>query len=136
MMNKKYYITTKEDKVGTVFAAAEYGDDRFRQVLINKVPSNGVEAFEDITKFLIEHGIDKEVNMISLKFKDVDIANHIGNHLDKTNYFKNLSNDFHCTFFSSPSVFSNDVHKMHKAEASLGTYLILREHYAKRDLIK
>lgn len=134
MMNSKFYIAIKEDKVGTAFAVAKYEEDEFRQVLINKVNSNGLQAYEDIVRWLIDN--DTKSSMMSFKFRNVDIAVHIGNMLDKTDEYKKISKEKHCIFFSSPSTFTNDFHKMHKAEASLGSYLILREHYIKTGKIK
>ena len=128
-MNNKYYISTREDKVGTVFAVAKYEDDEYRQVYINKVASNGMDALKDIVDWLIEKDTNNDTKMMSFKFKNVDIAAQIGNMLDKTEEYKKLKEKNHCIYFSSPAVFSKDLTKMHKAEASLGSYLILREHY-------
>ena len=39
-MNIKYYIATKQDKVGTAFTVARYEEDEFRSTYINKVATN------------------------------------------------------------------------------------------------
>lgn len=135
-MNLKYYIATKEDKVGTVFAVAKYEDDEFRQVYINKISSNNMEGIEEIVKWIADKDSNKNVGIMSFKFKDIDTAKHIGNLLDKNDYYNELKNKNHCTYFASPAVFSKDLHKMHKAKSSLMSYLILREHYIKTGKLK
>lgn len=129
MENIKYYIATRQDKVGTVFTVARYIDNEFRNVYINKVSTNGMDGIKDIVKWLVDKESNSDVHMMSFKFKNVDIAVQIGNMLDKDDYYKKKSKETSTTYFSSPAVFSNDLHKMHKAEASLCSYLILREHY-------
>ena len=129
MENIKYYIATRQDKVGTVFTVARYIDNEFRNVYINKVSTNGMDGIKDIVKWLVDKESNSDVHMMSFKFKNVDIAVQIGNMLDKDDYYKKKSKETSTTYFSSPAVFANDLHKMHKAESSLCSYLILREHY-------
>lgn len=138
-MNKKYYIATKEDKVGTVFAVAEYVDDTFFEVYTGKMPTNGVEALKDITKWIVDKDNSKNSgisSMMSFKFKTIDDAVHIGNMLDKDDYYKDMRKNNHYVFFSSPAVFLSDAQKMHKAESSLNSYLIMRDYYIKSGKIK
>jgi len=129
MESIKYYIATKQDKVGTVFTVARYIDNEFKNVYINKVSTNGIDGIKDIVKWIVDKESNSDIHMMSFKFKNVDIAVQIGNMLDKEDYYKNKSKETSTTYFSSPAVFSNDLHKMHKAESSLCSYLILREHY-------
>ena len=129
MKGIKYYIATKPDKVGTVFTVARYIDNEFKNDYINKVSTNGMDGIKDIVKWIVDKESNSDVHMMSFKFKNVDIAVQIGNMLDKEDYYKNKSEETSTIYFSSPAVFSDDLHKMHKAEESLCSYLILREHY-------
>lgn len=132
-MNIKYYIATKQDKVGTAFTVARYEENEFRSTYINKVVTNGIDGIKDIVKWVINQDSGKDYNMMSFKFKDVDIATQIGHYLDKDKEIKKLSKENKCTFFSSPATFAQDRHKMEKAQSALMSYLILREHYAKKE---
>ena len=57
-MRSKFYVVSKEDKVGTVFSVAKYSEDKFRRTYINKIDSNGKQAYEDIIKYLASIGKD------------------------------------------------------------------------------
>ena len=126
-MNKKFYISTKEDKVGTVFAVAEYADEEFKQVMVSKVSSNNIQAYEDIVDMLIEK--DEGSSLLSFKFKSLETSLIFGNKFDKDEKYKKIRNDKHSSLFSSPCVFSKDASRIHRADSSLESYLILREHY-------
>lgn len=129
----KYYIATKEDKIGTVYSVAEYTNNVMFDIHTGKIESNGIQALKDITKWLIEkdasHNNYEFHRHLSFKFKNVDDAVHIGNYLDKE-----LLNEYkgkNYSFFSSPAVFEEDTNKMSKANESLNSYLTLRAYYIK-----
>jgi len=126
-MRSSFYISVKEDKVGTVFAIAKYVDDEFRQTIINKVSSNGNQAYEDIVKYIINN--DAETSIMTFKFKSTDVLKYMVNKFSKDEEFKKLRDEKHCILYASPSVFSKDANRVHKADSALDSYLILREHY-------
>lgn len=126
-MRSKFYISAKEDKVGTVFAVAKYVDDEFRQIIINKVLSNGNQAYEDIVKYIINN--DAETSIMTFKFKSTDILKYMVNKFSKDEEFKKLCDEKHCILYASPTVFTKDANRVHKADSALDSYLILREHY-------
>lgn len=138
-MTIKYYIATKEDKVGTVYSVAEYDNDQMYEVKTGKVNSNGIEALKEITKSLIRKNFAQNEGgysrMISIKVKNIDDAVHIGNMLDKDKEFDIYRKEKGYVFFSSPAVFLSDIQKMHKAQASLDSYLIMRDYYMKQGKI-
>lgn len=133
----KYYIATKEDKVGTVFSIVEFVDNELTDIYTSKINSNGLESFEDITKFIVKRDSTKYnyQHLLSFKFKKVDVATHIGNFLDKDDSLKEIKKKDN-TYFSSPAVFTGDDTNMHRATLSLDTYLTMREHYIKEGKIK
>lgn len=138
-MTIRYYIATKEDKVGTVYSVVEYDNDQMYEVSTGKVDSKGIDALKDITKRLIRKDVAQNVGgysrLISVKVKNVDDAVHIGNMLDKDKEFESYRKDKRYVFFASPSVFLSDIQKMHKAESSLDSYLIMRDYYMKQGKI-
>lgn len=126
-MNKKFYISAKEDKVGSVFAVAEYVDEEFKQVMVSKVSSNNIQAYEDIVDMLIEK--DEGSSSLSFKFKSLETSLIFGNKFDKDEKYKKIRDNKHSSLFASPCVFSKDASRIHRADSSLDSYLILREHY-------
>ena len=126
-MRSKFYVVSKEDKVGTVFSVAKYSEDKFRRTYINKIDSNDKQAYEDIIKYLIDN--DSESSIMVFKFKDTEIAKHMGNAFNKNEEFVQKSKDIHCLFQSSPAIFSKDKERMSRADSALESYLILRDHY-------
>jgi len=138
-MNIKYYIATKEDKVGTVYSVAEYTNDQIYDVHTGKVDTNGIEALKEITIWLIDrdiaHNNNNEIqHHLSFKFSNVDDAVHIGNILDKEEKYITLRKSNY-SFFASPAVFSNDHERMSLAKNNLKSYLMLRDYYIKQGKI-
>ena len=133
----KYYIATKEDKVGTVFSVAEFEENVMIDLYTTKINTNGLTAFEDITKLIIEKDNMKysKEHLLSFKFKNLEVANHIGNYLDKNESLKDIKKKGNI-YFSSPAVFTNDDSNMDRATLSLNTYLTMRKHYIKEGKIK
>ena len=85
-MNIKFYIATKEDKVGTVYSVAEYDNEVLYKVNTGKVDSQGITAYQDIVKHLVKQDFKQNEGnygyMLSFKLRDIDNAVHIGNYLD------------------------------------------------------
>jgi len=133
-MRSKFYISTKEDKVGTIFAVAKYSEEEFRKTYISKVASNGNQAFEDIVKYLINE--DKESTIMTFKFKSADTVKHMVNKFFKDEEMKRISKENHYIFYASPTVFTKDADRIHRADSALDSYLILRDHYIKSGKIK
>lgn len=126
-MRSKYYISTKEDKVGTVFAVSRYSNDEYKQSIVSKINSNGTQAFEDIVKYIIKN--DTKSSIMTFKFKDIDTVKYLGNKFNKDEEFIQMSKDSHCLFQVSPVIFKQDKDGINKSQNELESYLILREHY-------
>lgn len=138
-MNIKFYIATREDKVGTVYSVAEYDNEILYEVHTGKVESQGITAYQDIVRQLVKQDFKQNEgnygHMLSFKLRNIDNAVHIGNFLDNDEEIQQIKEQKKYCFFSSPAVFLSDVQKMHKAESSLKSYLIMRDYYIKQGKI-
>ena len=137
-VNIKYYIATKEDKVGTVYSVAEYTNDQMYDVHTGKVDTNGIEALKEITNWLIDRDVSQNKggyhHHLCFKFSNVDDAVQICNMLDKEEkYIALRKSDY--GFFAAPAVFGEDRNRMSLAKNNLKSYLLMRDYYIKQGKI-